>query len=181
MAYKETSINLGISEGVDFNNGVYNVDQAVGGPEVGTNAPAANMVTDMQLIYYFSYIIYRDGNKQHFPSKPGERFDYTPSQMDYHSEHTRQQASAIIWRFQTDVLRRGKPVYRDGRCDKATGKISSISRSPYTILLFNFYYGHTVNEAYGESDWQTYLMSDPLLPEQLRWELKFRDPAFTWM
>ncbi len=182
MAYKDTSINFGDgNSGRVFEDGYFNLTQAVGGAEYGIHIPAPNMVTDMQLIFYFDFIIYRDGDKNIFPGSPGDKFTVTPPQINYFSEQTKINSSRIIWQFQTDLQRRGKPIFRDGRCDPARGKISSLSKTPYTIHMYNFYYEYTVRTAYGRTDWQDYLLGDPLLPEQVRYEILFSQAAYQWL
>ena len=182
MAYKDDKLKWSDGyAGKIFADGYFNLDLAVGGREHGSNQPAANQVTDMQLIFYFDFIIYRDGDKNIFPIGPNDKFTVTPPQLDYFSEKAKKNSAAIIWQFQSDLRRRGKPVYHDGRCDPAHGKISSLSKTPYTILMYNFYYAGTVEQAYGRTDWQDYLMSDPLLPEQVRMEIRFRSLPYTYM
>lgn len=182
MAYKDNTIKFdGGHAGQVFADGYFNLTQAVGGPEYGINQPAANLITDMQLIFYFDFIIYRDGDKNIFPGNPGDKFTVTPPQIDYFSEQTKKNSSRIIWQFQTDLQNRGKRVFRDGRCDPARGKISGMSKTPYTILMYNFYYEHTVRTAYKRKDWQDYLLRDPLLPEQVRYEIWFSGAAYQWL
>lgn len=182
MAYKDNSIEWGggLAKKV-FKDGYYNLDQAVGGIEHGTGSTAANIVTDIQLVFYMSFIIYRDGDKTIFPNTQNDSFQTTPPKINYFSERTKKGLSSMIWRFQEDLRKRGKPVYQDGRCDPAKDKISSLSKSPYTILMYNFYYDDTVKKAYGRNDWQDYLLADPLLPEQVRFELIVRSLPYTYM
>lgn len=182
MAYKDNTIQWsgGLGEKV-FSDGYFNIDDAVGADEVGTNRMAGNMVTDMQLVFYFSFIIYRHGDKQIFPTTDNDRFSLTPPQRDYTSNQTKDDAAGMIWRFQGDLKRRGKRIYQDGRCDPAHTKISSLSKTAYTILMYNFYYEHTVRTAFGVHQWQEHLMNDQLLPEQVRWELRFRSFPYSWM
>ena len=182
MAYMVNDIDWGGGlAGEVFAEGYFNLDHAVGADEVGSGYAAPNGETDMQLVFYFSYIIYRDGDKTIFPGRHDELFTVTPPELDYTSASTKAQAAPMIWRFQTDLLKRGKRIYRDGRCDPARGKVSSISRTPYTILMYNFYYEHTVRIAYGRTDWQDYLLADPLLPKEVRFELQVRKIPYTYM
>lgn len=182
MAYRDDSIKWSEGEGaVIFAEGYFNVDLAVGGPEVGSNLPAANRVADMQLVNYMDFVIYRDGDRSIFPITANDKFSVTPPEFDYNSEAVKKSMAGMIWRFQGHLRQRGKPVFQDGRCDAARGKFSSLQKSPYTILMYNFYYASTVEKAYGRTDWQTYLMQDKLLPEQCRSEILIRQLAYTYM
>lgn len=182
MAFRDKQIKFGSSGANElFSDGFFNVTLAVGGSERGTNLPAPNTVTDMQLVYYMDFIIYRDGDKTIFPGNANDTFQTTPPQIDYFSEETKKNSASMIWRFQEDLRRRGKPVYQDGRCDRATSDVSSLSKSPYTILMYNFYYAHTINNLYQRKDWQDYLLADALLPEQVRWELLYSANPFSYM
>ncbi len=164
-----------------FGRGFFNLTMAVGGREHGSNLPAPNLLTDMQLVFYFSFIIYRDGDKSIFPSTSRDSFSTTPAQINYLSENTKKGLSAMIWRFQEDLKRRGQAIYQDGRCDPAHKKISGYSHTLYTIMMYNSYYEHTVRNFYNQTNWQEYLLSDPLLPDQVRFELKYGLDPYSYM
>lgn len=182
MAYKDNKIKWTEGAGAEvFSGGYFNIDLAVGGAEYGSNLPAANGITDMQLVNYMDFIIYRDGDRAIFPITERDKFTVTPPEFNYASPEFKKSMASMIWRFQGHLRRRGKPVYQDGRCDPARGKISSMQKSPYTILMYNFYYADTAAKAYGRRDWQDYLMQDKLLPEQVRSELLIRQLAYTYM
>lgn len=155
-----------------FKDGWFNVTLAVGGKEVGTGVTAANCLTDVQLVYYMIFIIYRDGDKSIFQmTSDFTKTDYLPPNKKYHSEKMPEGMTAIVQHFQTDVKNRGKPVYVDGRCDPAQTKISSISKTVYTIIWLNFYYCQAIRLKHNRYDWQDYLLNDPLLPNEVKNEL----------
>lgn len=169
MAFLE---KLKWSEGNSFlANGSFNIDMAVGGAEYGSGFSAPNRVPDMQLVFYFLWIIYRDGDKSKFPNNSKDRFVKTPKDHDYNSAEMKKAMSSAIWRFQSDLLKTGKLVFLDGRCDKARGTISSISKTRYTIHHANFNYANIIKQKYSRDDWQNYLLADPFLPEQARQEI----------
>lgn len=158
-----------------LDNGHFNVDMAVGGVEHGSGFPAPNRPPDMQLVFYFLWRIYLDGDKLMFPARPSDDLTVTPKQRNYHSKEMGKKLSNLIYRFQTDLLNANKLVYRDGRCDKGKSKISSISQTRYTIHHLNFHYANTIKGKYHQDDWQTYLITDPYLPEEARNEILMKE------
>lgn len=172
MAFLE---KLEWAEGNSFlADGCFNIDMSVGGSEYGSGCPATNRQPDMQLVFYLLWNIYLYGDKKTFPNTSKDKFVKTPKDHNYNSPEMKKAISSAIWRFQTDLLRSGKLVFRDGRCDKAKGTMSSISKTRYTIHHANFNYAAAIKQKYNRADWQNYLLSDPILPEQARQEILMR-------
>ena len=174
MAFREY-IDANNTNGEDeFREGTFNSHQAVGGAEHGTGLPAANCVTDMQLVYYFLYVIYSYSDRKMFPvSSPGilDNVQFQPRCQNYHSDTTKKEITRKISVFQRDLWANGKNVYADGRCDKARGRVSSISDTLYTIHFANYHYAKTIKSWQKRADWQNYLLSDPGLHDEVRAEL----------
>jgi hypothetical protein len=157
----------------EFKNGVFNVNQAVGGSEYGTGLPA-NCVTDMQLVYYFLYMICRYGDRRMFPVSSPEVFNNVklqPRYQNYHSNATKKDLATKILIFQENLQSNGRNVYRDGRCDKARSMVSSISKTNYTIHFANYHYAKIIESWQKRNDWQNYLLNDLMLPDEVRAEL----------
>lgn len=172
MAFRENFSSPSTAE--VFKDGIFNIDQAVGANEVGTKKPAANRPTDMMLIYYFLFVIYRDGDKLLFPTKPGDDFrspDKLPAAKNYNSSDTKLKIGGLVERFQTDMKKNGRSVFVDGRCDRGRGLQTTITQSVYTIHLLNFHYAKTIKVREKRDDWQAFLINDPLASTQLRQEL----------
>lgn len=170
MAFREIPANPGLPE---VTKGIFNIDQAVGGSEVGTGLPAANRPTDMMLVYYFLFTIYRDGDKSKFPSHGHDGFSpasYPPAQ-NYNDSRFKEKLSSLIYRFQSDVRKLGHPVFVDGRCDRGYFSLTPHTHTFYTINMLNTGYWTTIKSKYGRDDWQDFLLQDPLTPTHLVQEL----------
>jgi hypothetical protein len=173
MAFQDFTI-ITPSTAEVFKEGVFNLTQAVGSKEVGTGLTAANTKTDMMLIYYLLFFIYKDGDKSIFPSKDGDNFgspEKFPNAKDFNSNTTKTQIAALILRAQKDLKRNGRNVFVDGRCDRARGSITTITHSVFTLLLLNFHFANTIKRRENREDWQNFLLNDPFAPFQLRQEL----------
>lgn len=172
MAYKERS---NWNEGHPLQNGYFNIDMAVGGGERGSGVDATNRPTDMQLVFYFLWKIYRDGDSLMFPKRPGDNFAKTPEKIDYNSKKIQKKLTNIIYRFQTDLLNANKLVYRNGRCEKGGGHFSRIYQTRHTIHHLNYHYAGIIREKCHQDNWQTYLLTDPFFPEKARQEILLRE------
>lgn len=159
---------------VEFRNGTFNVTQAVGKAERGSGCSAPNCVTDMQLVCYLLYMICRYGDRKIFPVSSPTVFNdpkIQPRNQDYFCSETKSQLGNRIKIFQENLRDSGRSIYVDGRCDTARSTFSSISNTAYTIHYANFHYAKTIKAWQGRSDWQNFLLSDPMLPEEVRAEL----------
>ncbi len=174
MAFKEYKDYNHEHAADEFRNGTFNVTQAVGKSEHGTGFSAANCITDMQLVYYFLYVICRYGDRTIFPvSSPAvfSNVKIQPRYQNYHSEETKNKLGERIRIFQQNLRDAGRVIYIDGRCDKARSTFSSISNTGYTIHYANYHYAKTIKSWQNRTDWQDFLLRDPMLPEEARAEL----------
>lgn len=172
MAFQDLSLSDDRND--EFKEGFFNLTLAVGDKEVGTRIPAANIQTDMMLVYYMLFFIYRDGDKKTFPLKSADNFrspDRFPTAKNYSSADTKTKIAGLIFRFQQDLKRGGRNVFVDGRCDRARGVHTTITHSVFSIVLMNFHFASTVKLRDNRRDWQKFALSDPLAPPQLRQEL----------
>jgi hypothetical protein len=78
--------------------------------------------------------------------------------------------AALIKRFQEDSAKQGIRLYPDGRVDPAIGWRSSISNTPYTIIIANDFFESAVWEGEG-SDPVDYLLNDFFAPDALKGQL----------
>ncbi len=180
MAFLDTTI-ITPNTAEAFQDGIFNITQSVGNKEVGTGIPAINQQTDMMLVYYFLFIIFRDGDKSLFPLQQGDNLNSPekfPVNKDYSSSATKKKLGGLILRFQENMKRTGRNVFVDGRTDRAKGAFTSITHSVFTILLLNFHYSETIKKQKGRSDWQSFLMTDSFAPAPLRMELAVNDFEF---
>jgi hypothetical protein len=93
---------------------IYNVEQSVGQNSV-------NAAGDVKLVQYMLRSIYG-------AAAAGVAVDGWSGPV------------TLTWikRFQTDAKAGGSKVLVDGRIDRATGQVSSVSKTTYTIMLMNF-------------------------------------------
>jgi len=173
MAFREKFSSPNTAE--IFKDGIFNITQAVGRNEVGTGLPAANRPTDMMLVYYFLFVICRDGDKKLFRPVKGDDFtspEKLPPALDYTAQKTKTQIGNLVGRFQIDMRDSGRNVFVDARCDRGRGLHTTITHSIYTIHLLNFHYANTIKTTKGRSDWQDFLLNDGLTPAMLKQELQ---------
>jgi hypothetical protein len=145
---------------------------------VGTGIPAPDRVTDMELVGYFLTMIYLKGNRRMFPIKPKEEPTLPlPTLGESSPDSMKRRLRQWIPRFQNDMIRLGVPIFADGRVDTARGIVSSITKTRYTIHMLNGRYAEIVKARQGRSDWQNFLISDPVVAPSLKAELGAPVPA----
>jgi hypothetical protein len=128
---------------------------------VGPGCP--NKRTDVMLVQFFLHQIYSHPTKLNKPAGPkiaiNGTFDST--------------TAAWIKHYQNDVKNQGRPIYPDGRIDRAKGEqysFSSLSKTGYTITFLNF--GHC--ERYRRE--HDRLEQHVLMPGELKAELARGEP-----
>ena len=134
----------------------YNLESAV-----GPGCP--NRRSDVMLVQFFLHQIYGHPSKINKPAGPKIQingiFDGTTATWIKH--------------YQNDLKGQGKPIFADGRVDRAKGEqysFSSISKTGYTITFMNF--GHC--ERFRQE--HNHLERHPLVPGELRSDLARGEP-----
>ena len=171
MAIKEESLAAG------FENGFFNVEQAVGWYELGTRKPAPNQYGDMMLTAYFLQYLYRFGQSIGLRASQAEIDTIVyPANIPYLMTTSRKQTieGLAYWikRYQKDLNSGATNRYlADGRVDRAKGHLTAVTKSAFSIHALNINYSGVIKDVFMEDDWQGYLMSDTFAPSQLKYEL----------
>lgn len=139
---------------------------------VGANA--ANWWTDIQLVQYMigSIYIYKSAGAGEWNQTMSEaELNALP---DPHKDFKAlKRTRDLIKRFQDDAVKQGIPVHADGRIDRAYTVKSSITSTPYTILVANYYMQSAVTESQGVENWIGWVVNDdPDLPALVKAQLQ---------
>ena len=129
-------------------------------------AKAQNWWTDIQLVQYMigSIYIYADEGKGEWKQRmsKADLAALPDPQRDYKAL-TR--TSQLISRFQRDCGKQGMAAHVDGRIDRASAWTTSRTKTPYAILLANYFLSDAIKQEQGEDvDWIESVMYDPGLP-----------------
>jgi hypothetical protein len=138
---------------------------------VGANA--ANWWTDIQLIQYMIGSIYfycADGQGEWKQSMSrGELAALPDPQKDFKAL---KRTADLISRFQRDAAKQGIVAHVDGRVDPTKVTTSSRTKTPYTILIANYFLSSALKQLHGEEvDWIEMVMFDQDLPVQVQAQL----------
>jgi hypothetical protein len=136
---------------------------------VGANAN--NYWTDIQLVQYLIGWVYDSASRGVGDWKqkmtPSELQSLPDPNTDFKALS---RTAALIKRFQEDSTKQGIRLYADGRVDPALGWRSSISSTPYTIIIANDFFESAIWEGEG-SDPVDYLLNDFFAPDTLKGQL----------
>lgn len=135
----------------------YNIDSAV-----GPGCP--NKRTDVMLVQFFLRQIYGHPTKKNKPAG-------SPIEVNGIFDST---TAAWIKHYQNDMKGQGKPIFPDGRIDRANGaqfSVSSVTKTHYTIGFLNA--GHC--ERFRQE--HNHLERHPLVPPELKADLARAEPV----
>jgi hypothetical protein len=116
MAFKDT---LDFEELPIF----YNLNMAV-----GDNAP--NMKEDVMLVQFFLQEVYKGRTSFDPPEVPPQGVMKVDGICGPITKNW-------LLKFQLDIRNRGYSIYADKRADKVKGRVSSISKTTYTVIYLN--------------------------------------------
>lgn len=169
-----------VQSAVDGDGGDY--DFMLISDSVGANA--ANWWTDIQLVQYlignvYDYAAKGAGNWQVKLSE-SELGAFPDPNKDYKALR---RTAALIKRFQEDCVKQGIAVYPDGRVDRARTAKSSITKSPYTILVANMYFESAIWYGEQSDDPVEWALNDWFMPDMLKGQLRksMENELGTWI
>jgi hypothetical protein len=136
---------------------------------VGANA--SNFWTDIQLVQYLIGWIYDFASRGIGDWKQKMTDSELQSLPDPNTDFKAlSRTAALIKRFQEDSVKQGIRLHADGRVDPAIGWRSSISNTPYTIIVANDFFESAIWESEG-GDAVDHLLNDFFAPDTLKGQL----------